>query len=56
MRLNAPKKGIWWTSVVLGIVAIAGQFVAIPVVTVYSFWFATAGLVLLVLATYLKGM
>jgi hypothetical protein len=53
MKLNAPKRIIWIISLILGIVAlilyIAGQ-------DLYGFIAAIVGLVLLLLATLLKGM
>ena len=56
MNLNAPTKNFWWISVILAIVALIGQFVAIPFVSVYAFWILAVGFLLLVLSTVLKGM
>jgi hypothetical protein len=56
MKLNAPTKNFWWISVILAVLAVVGQFVAIPFVSVYSFWVITVGFVLLALSTVLKGM
>ena len=55
MRLNAPKKITWWIAVILGVLGVIANFVAIPFVSLYVFWFVTAAFVLLALATYLKG-
>ena len=56
MRLNAPKKNIWWISVILGALGFLGAIISIPFVTAYAFWFMTVGFVLLALSTVLKGM
>jgi hypothetical protein len=56
MRLNAPTKNFWWISVILAVIGIIGQIVAIPVVSVYAFWFVTVGFILLALSTVVKGM
>jgi len=55
MKLNAPKQVTWWVAVVVGALGILGQLITIPVVSGLSFWLVTAGLVILVLATLLKG-
>ncbi len=56
MRLNQPKKITWWISVILIAIAIIGQFVNIPVIGGYMFWFAAASAILMILATALKGL
>jgi len=56
MQTNAPKSIVWLIAVILGALGIVGAFVAIPVVSAYTFWLVTAGFVLLALATVLKGM
>ena len=56
MKLNAPTQNFWWISVILVVIGVVGQFVAIPFVTVYSFWIVTVGFILLALSTVLKGM
>jgi threonine/homoserine/homoserine lactone efflux protein len=56
MKLNQPKVVTWWIAVGLGAVGLIANFVAIPVLSALSFWLVLAGLVLLVLATYLKGL
>ena len=55
MRLNAPKKWVWWLSVLLAVVSVVGYFVFIPFVTVYGFWILGVGWLLLFLGTLLKG-
>ncbi len=56
MKLNAPTQNFWWIAVILGVLGVVAQFVAVPFVSVYSFWFVTVGFVLLTLSTVLKGM
>lgn len=56
MKLNQPKVGTWWIAVILGAVGLLAKLVTIPVLTGLAFWLVLAGLVLLVLATYLKNL
>ena len=56
MRLSAPKKNVFWLSVILAAVAVVGQFVAIPVIGAYTFWIMTAGYVVLAAGNALKGL
>ena len=55
MRLNAPKKWVWWLSLILVVVSIVGYFVSIPFVTTYKFWILGVGWLLVFLGTFLKG-
>jgi heme/copper-type cytochrome/quinol oxidase subunit 1 len=56
MKLTPPKRVTFWISVVLALLALVSTFVAIPVVSAYSFWFLFAGFVLLVLGLLIKGL
>ena len=56
MKLSSPKKGTWTAALIIGVLGILGNFVAIPVVSQFSFWLVVIGFVLLVLGTYLKGL
>ena len=56
LKLNQPKVGTWWIAVILGAVGLLAKLVTIPVLTGLAFWLVLAGLVLLVLATYLKNL
>lgn len=56
MNLNAPKKIIWIIALVLGLLGIIAALVTIPVLSSISFWLVAIGWLLLILATYLKGM
>ena len=56
MKLNAPKYITWVLAVILGLGGILGTFFVIPIVSTFSFWLVVLGWLLLVLATYLKGL
>lgn len=56
MKLNRPKNVTWIIAVVLGVLGIIGNFVALPVVSAYAFWFVAVAFVLLALATYFKDL
>ena len=56
MNLSAPKKVTWWVALIVGAVGILANFVTIPFISDYAFWFVVVGFVLLVLATYLKDL
>ena len=56
MMLTPPKKIVWWISLILAVVAIVGEFWAIPLIGAYSSWFGIASAVLMLLATALKGL
>lgn len=56
MRLNAPSRISWIVSLILGLLSLLSYFVAIPFVTVNLFWFMGAGWLLLILATFMRGL
>lgn len=56
MKLNAPKQITWIISLILGVLGLLGQLVSIPVISGIAFWLVVVGLVLLLLATYLKNL
>lgn len=55
-RLNAPTQIVFLISLALAILAVVGLFVAIPFVSLYAFWFAIAGYVVLAAGCVLKGL
>ena len=58
MKLSSPKKLTWWIAVVLGVLGILlhlGAF-AIAGLSGYGFWLVAVAFVLLVLATFIKGL
>jgi hypothetical protein len=56
MKLSAPKKWVFWVSVILAALAFLGTLVSIPVVSAYAFWVLLIGFVLLALGNALKGL
>jgi hypothetical protein len=54
-KLNAPTQIVFLISLALAILAVVGLFVAIPFVSLYAFWFAIAGYVVLAAGCVLKG-
>lgn len=56
MRLSAPKEVTWWIAIALGAIGLIGGLGIVAELGLYAFWFVTAGLVLLVLATLLKDL
>ena len=56
MRLNPPRQVTWLLALALGAVGVAGAAVSIPIVSANAIWFVVAGLVLMLLATLLKGL
>ncbi len=56
IRLSAPTHIVFYISVVLFALALIGHFVAVPFVTMYQFWFAIAGYVVLAAGNLLKGV
>lgn len=56
MKLTPPRKITWWIALILVAIAIIGQFVSIPVIGAYLFWFAAGSAALMLLATAIKGL
>ena len=60
MRLTPPTFFIWFIALVVGVLGIIFHLgvISVPAITnvVSSFWMVTAGFVLLVLSTLLKGI
>ncbi len=54
MPLHTPSAWTFWLSVVLVILAIISIYVRIPYITVYTFWVAVAGYVILVIGNIFK--
>lgn len=55
MKLNAPKKIVWYISIILAVLSVVSTFITIPFVTAYAFWVLVVAWVLLFLGTVLKG-
>ncbi|MBR6178835.1 MAG: hypothetical protein IKQ70_13300 [Bacteroidales bacterium] len=56
MKLSAPTNAVWGVATALGVVGIIANFVSIPFVSTYAFWFLVAGFAILALACLLKGL
>jgi hypothetical protein len=56
MNLSAPTLPIFVVSIVLAALALIGHFVHIQVVSVYQFWLAIAGYVVLCIGCLFKGL
>ncbi|MBN1894707.1 hypothetical protein JW906_09435 [bacterium] len=56
MKLSAPKQNTWWIALIVAVVGIVARFVAIPVLTTWSFWIVVIAFVLLLLSTFVKGL
>jgi hypothetical protein len=54
MPLHTPSAWTFWLSVVLVILAIISIFVRIPFITMYAFWVAVVGYVILVIGCTFK--
>jgi hypothetical protein len=54
MKLSAPKNTTFWIATVLAALGFVGNFVDLPVVSEYAFWFVVVGFVVLWLGNYLK--
>jgi uncharacterized membrane protein HdeD (DUF308 family) len=56
MKLSAPQKFTWWIALIVGVLGIIAHLVTVPVLSGIAFWLVAAAFVLLILATYLKGL
>lgn len=57
MKLTPPKVITFWIAVVLGVLGLIGAVApSVAVLGANAFWFAFAGLVLLVLGLLVKGL
>ena len=54
MQLHTPSAWTFWLSVALVVLAIVSWFVSIPFVSMYDFWIAVIGYVILVLGCTVK--
>jgi len=57
MKLNQPKVITWWIGLILALLAVIGAvFSNVAFLGTYAVWFALVSAVLMLLATYLKGL
>ena len=55
-RLSAPTQIVFLISLALALLAVIGLFVTIPFISMYAFWVAIAGYVVLAAGCVLKGI
>jgi len=56
MDLSAPTQAVFLISLVLAVLAVIGVFVSIPFVTLYAFWLAIIGYIVLAAGCVAKGL
>ena len=56
MKLSAPQQATWWVALIIGVVGIIAALVPIPVLSGFALWLVVIAFVILVLATFLKGL
>jgi hypothetical protein len=57
MKLNQPKVITWWIGLILALLALIGAvFSNVAFLGTYAVWLALVSAVLMLLATYLKGL
>jgi heme/copper-type cytochrome/quinol oxidase subunit 1 len=54
MPLHTPSAWTFWLSVVLVVLAIIATFVSIPYISMYAFWVAVLGYVILAIGCIFK--
>ena len=56
MKLSAPKAIVFWISLIVGIIAIAGMIIPLGIISGFAPWLLVGAFVLLVLGNMLKGL
>jgi hypothetical protein len=56
MNLNAPTQVVFIISLIIAVLALIGNFVLVPFVSEFKFWFAIVAYVVLAAACVLKGV
>ena len=56
MKVSAPKAITWSVALILGVLALLGHFGTVAALAQYAFWFAIAGLALLLVATLIRNL
>ena len=51
MRSDGSRTPLWGVAVAIGVIGIIGNFIAIPFVSGYAFWFVVIAFVLLVISS-----
>jgi hypothetical protein len=56
MNLNAPTHVVFNIALIIAVLALIGNFVMVPFVSEFKFWFAMAAYIVLAAACVLKGV
>ena len=56
MKLSQPKVVTWWIGLILAVLAVLGIILKTGFLGDYAVWFALVSAVLMLLATWLKGL
>jgi hypothetical protein len=56
MNLNAPTQLVFILALIVAVLALIGNFVPVPFVTEFKFWFAMVAYIILAAACVLKGV
>ena len=55
MKLTPPTKNVFYVSVVLAVLGLVGQYVSIPFVSGYNFYFVLVAYIVLFLGNVMTG-
>jgi hypothetical protein len=55
-KLSAPTQIVFLISLALAVIAVIGVFVSIPFVSLYAFWIAIIGYIVLAAGCMMKGV
>ena len=55
MKLTPPTKNVFYVSVVLAVLGLVGQYVSIPFVSAYNFYFVLVAYIVLFLGNVMTG-
>jgi len=55
MKLSAPKRTTFSVATVLAVLGVVGNFVSLPFISDFAFWFVVIGFVVLWCGNYFKG-
>jgi hypothetical protein len=55
MRLNTPKRSVFYISIALAVVGLIATLITIPFLSGFAFWLVLVAYILLALGNVLKG-
>ena len=56
MNLSPPTTAVFVISLILAVLAVIGQFAALPLITAYGFWVAIIAYVILAVGNVFRGV